>query len=180
MSAEPTDEELLSNVSAEGFAVLYERRYQLVRSYLRRRLGAQPELVLDLVAETFARALERREQFDPHRGSAAGWLLGISRNLLLDAMREGRVAESSRRRLGMERILVDSEQLELIERESASELKSALGALPERQREAIERRVLDEEPYEEIAARIGCSEQVVRKRVSRGLAALRRASREGA
>jgi RNA polymerase sigma factor (sigma-70 family) len=180
VSTEPTDEELLSNASAEGFAVLYRRRYPLVRSYLRRRIGLQPELVLDLVAETFARALERRDQFDPDRGSAVGWLLGIARNLLLDAMREGRVAETSRRRLGMERIVIDGEQLELIERESASELEGALSALPARQREAIQRRVLDDEPYAAIAARIGCSEQVVRKRVSRGLAALRRASREGA
>jgi RNA polymerase sigma-70 factor (ECF subfamily) len=180
VSTDPTDEELLSDGSAEGFALLYRRRYPLVRGYLRRRIGVQPELVLDLVAETFARALERRDQFDPHRGSAAGWLLGIARNLLLDAMRAGRVAETSRRRLGMERIVVDSEQLELIERDSASELEDALSALPAQQREAISRRVLDEEPYAAIAARIGCSEQVVRKRVSRGLAALRRASREGA
>jgi RNA polymerase sigma factor (sigma-70 family) len=179
VSTDPTDEELLSDGSAEGFALLYRRRHPLVRGYLRRRIGVQPELVLDLVAETFARALERRDQFDPHRGSAAGWLLGIARNLLLDAMRAGRVAETSRRRLGMERIVVDNE-LELIERDSASELEDALSALPAQQREAISRRVLDEEPYAAIAARIGCSEQVVRKRVSRGLAALRRASREGA
>jgi RNA polymerase sigma factor (sigma-70 family) len=180
VSTEPTDEELLSDGSAEGFALLYRRRHPLVRGYLRRRIGVQPELVLDLVAETFARALERRDQFDPHRGSAAGWLLGIARNLLLDAMRAGRVAETSRRRLGMERIVVDSEQLELIERDSASDLEGALSALPAQQREAISQRVLDEEPYAAIAARIGCSEQVVRKRVSRGLAALRRTSREGA
>jgi RNA polymerase sigma factor (sigma-70 family) len=181
VSTDPTDEELLSDGSAEGFALLYRRRHPLVRGYLRRRIGQQPELVLDLVAETFARALERRDQFDPLRGSAAGWLLGIARNLLLDAMRAGRVAATSRRRLGMERIVVDSEQLELIERDdSASELEDALSALPAQQREAISRRVLDEEPYAAIAARIGCSEQVVRKRVSRGLAALRRASREGA
>jgi RNA polymerase sigma factor (sigma-70 family) len=179
VSTDPTDEELLSDGSAEGFALLYRRRHPLVRGYLRRRIGVQPELVLDLVAETFARALERRDQFDPHRGSAAGWLLGIARNLLLDAMRAGRVAETSRRRLGMERIVVDNE-LELIERDSASELEDALSALPAQQREAISRRVLDDEPYAAIAARIGCSEQVVRKRVSRGLAALRRASREGA
>lgn len=160
--------------------MLYARRYPLVRGYLRRRIGRQPELVLDLVAETFARGLERRGQFDPQRGSAAGWLLGIARNLLLDALREGRVAETSRRRLGMERIVMDREQLELIERESASELEHALLALPAQQREAITQRVLEEEPYAAIAARIGCSEQVVRKRVSRGLAALRRSSREGA
>jgi RNA polymerase sigma factor (sigma-70 family) len=180
MSADESDEELLVGGGAQGFALLYERRYPLIRGYLRRRVGPHPDLVLDLVAETFARALERREQFDPQRGTAAGWLLGIARHLLLEAVRQGRVADASRRRLGMERIVVAGEQLELVEHESASELEMSLSGLPVEQREAIERRVLAEEPYALIAAQIGCSEQVVRKRVSRGLATLRRRMKESA
>lgn len=179
MPAEMSDEELLVG-GARGFALLYERRYPLIRGYLRRRVGPHPDLVLDLVAETFARALERREQFDPRRGTAVGWLLGIARHLLLEAVRQGRVADASRRRLGMERIVVASEQLELVEHESASELERSLIGLPVEQREAIERRVLAEEPYALMAAQIGCSEQVVRKRVSRGLATLRRRMKESA
>jgi RNA polymerase sigma factor (sigma-70 family) len=180
MRGELSDEELLADGGAEGFGLLYERRCALVRGYLRRRLGSRPEIVLDLVAETFARALERRGQFDPERGSAAGWLLGIARHLALDAIRHGQVAEESRRRLGFERIAVDDEQLQLAERESGSELQRALGALPVQQREAVERRILAEEPYAAIAGRIGCSEQVVRKRVSRGLAALKQSTEEDA
>jgi RNA polymerase sigma factor (sigma-70 family) len=180
MSADPSDEELLAGGGAHGFALLYERRYPLIRGYLRRRVGPHPDLVLDLVAETFARALERRKQFDPQRGTAVGWLVGIARHLLLDAVREGRVADASRRRLGMERIVVADEQLEMIERASVSELERSLMGLPQEQREAIELRVLEEEPYAVIAARIGCSEQMVRKRVSRGLAALRRRMKESA
>lgn len=180
MSADSSDEELLVGGGAQGFALLYERRYPLIRGYLRRRVGPHPDLVLDLVAETFARALERREQFDPQRGTVVGWLLGIARHLLLEAARQGRVADASRRRLGMERIVVEDEQFEQIERESVSELERSLSRLPLEQREAIERRVLEEEPYALIAAQIGCSEQVVRKRVSRGLAALRRRLKESA
>jgi RNA polymerase sigma-70 factor (ECF subfamily) len=180
MPGDPSDEELLVGGGAHGFALLYERRHPLVRGYLRRRVGSHPDLVLDLVAETFARALERRGQFDPQRGTAVGWLLGIARHLLLDAVRAGRVADASRRRLGMERIVVADEQLERIERESTSELERSLAGLPQEQREAIERRVLAEETYAAIAARVGCSEQVVRKRVSRGLATLRRKMGESA
>jgi RNA polymerase sigma-70 factor (ECF subfamily) len=175
-----SDEELLVRGDAEGFAALYARRHPLIRGYLRRHLGARPDLVLDLVAETFARALERREQFDGDRGSAAGWLIGIARHLLLDATRRGRVDDASRRRLGMERISFEQQELDLIERDSASELERALARLPGEQREAVEKRVLEEEPYAAIAAGIGCSEQVVRKRVSRGLATLRREMRESA
>ncbi len=180
MSAESSNEELLVNGGAQGFGLLYERCYPLIRGYLRRRVGSRPELVLDLVAETFARALECREQFDPRRGLAIGWLLGIAHNLLLDAVRRGRVADESRGRLGMERIIVEDAQLELIERDSESDLQRALWGLPVEQRQALEGRVLEEESYAAIAMRIGCSEQVVRKRVSRGLAVLRRGIKENA
>jgi RNA polymerase sigma factor (sigma-70 family) len=176
---EMTDEELLARGGVEGFGLLYERRVALVRAYLRHRVGSRPDLALDLVAETFARALEHRGQFDPARGSAVGWLLGIAHHLWQDAMRRGRVAEESRRRLGMERIAVDDEQLDLIERESQSALQRALADLPVGQREAIEQRILAEEPYAVIAERIGCSQQVLRKRVSRGLTTLKRSTQEG-
>lgn len=180
MLTELSDEELLVGGGAEGFGLLYERRYPLVRGYLRRRVGPRPELVFDLVAETFARALERREQFDPQRGAAVGWLLAIAHHVLVDAARRGRVADESRRRLGMERVLVEDAQLELIERDSESDLQRALSELPVEQRRAIEERVLEEQPYAAIAMQIGHSEQVVRKRVSRGLAALRRSIKESA
>jgi RNA polymerase sigma factor (sigma-70 family) len=180
MMSPPSDEELLARGDAEGFAALYERRYPLIRGYLRRRLGGHPDLVLDLVAETFARALERRGQFDGDRGPAVAWLVGIARNLLIDAARRGRVGDASRRRLGMERIPFELQELEILEREGSSELERSLAGLPDQQREAIEKRVLEEEPYEAIAADIGCSEQVVRKRVSRGLATLRREVKEKA
>ncbi len=173
-----SDEQLLLSGEAEDFGLLYERCYPLVRGYLRRRVGSRPDVVLDLVAETFARALERREQFDPQRGPAIGWLLGIAHHLLVDGMRRGRVADRSRRRLGMERVLIDDAQLEAIERDSESDLERMLGALPDEQRQAVERRVLVDEPYSAIAVQIGRSEQVARKRVSRGLAALRRSLEE--
>jgi len=108
------------------------------------------------------------------------WLLGIASHLLVDTARRGRVADQSRRRLGMEPIKVDDDQLELIERESDSTFHRALGRLPEAQRQAVEQHVLHEDSYADIARHVGCSEQVVRKRVSRALSALRRISRETA
>ena len=52
--------------------------------------------------------------------------------------------------------------------------------LPDDQREAVRAHVLDERPYEEIATQLGCSESVVRQRVSRGVRAMRARLKEWA
>lgn len=58
------------------------------------------------------------------------------------------------------------------------QMRDALASLEAVQREAVMRRVVLEESYRTIAADLRCSEQVVRKRVSRGLARLRESLEE--
>jgi RNA polymerase sigma factor (sigma-70 family) len=164
-----TDAELL----AEDFGAFYQRHIDTVTAYVSRRTR-RPEQTFDLAAETFARALEHRGRFDSRRGPAIAWLLGIARNLLLDAARHGRVADAARVKLGMAPIALDDEALERIEARGRIDLEASLARLPESQRIAIVRRVLQDEEYESIAEDVGCSESVIRQRVSRGLAALRR------
>jgi DNA-directed RNA polymerase specialized sigma24 family protein len=53
------------------------------------------------------------------------------------------------------------------------ELRDGLGDLPADQRDAVALRVLLDHDYAEVAAHAGVSEAVARKRVSRGLSALR-------
>lgn len=171
------DEQLLTSGSAAAFAAFYARNVDLVAAFFARRLG-RGELVLDLTAETFARALERREQFDPSRGPAAAWLFSIARHLLIDTVRQRRVAADARRRLAMQPQSLDDADLRRVEERTSRPLQDALGRLPEHQREVVRRRILDEESYAEIAVEIQVSEQVVRQRVSRGLARLRRTVKE--
>jgi RNA polymerase sigma-70 factor (ECF subfamily) len=165
-----TDAELL----ADDFGAFYERHLDTVTAYIARRTR-RADQTFDLVAETFARALEHRGRDDAARGPAIAWLIGIARNLLLDAGRRGRVADAARVKLGMAPIALDDEALERIEARGRIDVEASLARLPESQRIAIVRRVLRDEEYESIAEDVGCSESVVRQRVSRGLAALRRA-----
>ena len=97
-----------------------------------------------------------------------------------EALRRARrlVESESRERLGVGRVELDDEQLEVIADRADVELRDALASLEAVEREAVIRRVVLEESYRAIAADLHCSEQVVRKRVSRGLARLR-ASLEG-
>lgn len=164
-----TDADLLAN----DFGAFYERHVGAVTSYVARR-SRRADVTFDLVAETFARALERRGTYDERRGPAVAWLFGIARNLILDAARRGRVADAARIKLGMAPIALDDEQLERVAERASTDLVEALAKLPATQREAVIRRVLAEQEYPAIAEHVGCSEQVVRQRVSRGLAALRR------
>src|SRR5665213_1535811 len=89
---ESTDGELLDRTRVgdrEAFGVLYERRHELVTAFLLKRTR-NPEVALDLVAETFAAALLALADKPPAiDGSAAPWLLTIARNALIDSYRRG-------------------------------------------------------------------------------------------
>lgn len=176
--SERSDAELLDSGVPGDFGAFYDRHLGVVSSYVAARVR-QPEVMFDLVAETFAGALEKRAQFDPARGPAIGWLIGIARNLIIDSVRRGQVEAASRVRLGMAAVELDDGQLARIIELGSGELRAALGSLPADQREAVLRRVVLDEPYPVIAGQVRCSEQVVRKRVSRGLASLRANLEEG-
>jgi RNA polymerase sigma factor (sigma-70 family) len=169
------DERLVREVarSADAFVELYRRYEQPMLGYFRRRV-TDAELAADLTGEVFARALEGlRAQRSVDRGFSA-WLFGIAHHVLVDSYRRGRVDDEARRRLGMEPVALADDALARIDALGDEDaLRAAVAALPSEQREALWARIVDEREYEEIAGALVCSEQVVRKRVSRGLAALR-------
>jgi RNA polymerase sigma factor (sigma-70 family) len=170
-----TDDELLASTSVNpaAFGTFYERHEDVVLVFLLRRTR-DPHLAADLAAETFAEALCSAHRFRPGPAPAIAWLLGIARNVLAMSRRRGRVEDAARRRLGMERVLLDDGVIDRV-RELEDDVLAAevLAGLPEDQRQAIWARVVDERDYGDIARELSCSESVVRKRVSRGLARLR-------
>lgn len=159
---------------ANGFTAFYRHFERPVLGFFMRATG-QPDLAADLTAETFARALESLAAFDPTRGRADQWLFGIARNVLAESYRGGRVEAAARARLGLPDLILDDHAAETIARLSAGHDSAsvALAELPREQQPAIEERVLRERDYPDIAGELRCSEALVRKRVSRGLRALR-------
>ncbi|HTU62420.1 MAG TPA: RNA polymerase sigma factor, partial [Polyangiales bacterium] len=111
---------------------------------------------------------------DPERGAPLAWLFTIARHKLAGAVRAGHADDRTRRALAMQPIVVDDEAAAAIERLAATGARDLLRALPPDQRAAVFARYAEDLGYSEIAARLGCSQSVVRKRVSRGLTALRR------
>ena len=169
-----TDGELLVATASdpEAFGVFYRRHVRGVLAFFRRRVDG-PELAFDLMAETFAAALEAAPRYQPRPEPARGWLYGIAWNKLHEAHRRGRAEDDARRALGMTRIVLSDEGLERIEAVAGGEALQLLESLLADQRNAVRARVLDGRGYGEIAAELQCSELVVRKRVSRGVRALR-------
>ena len=171
------DEALLAAIAAgdeAAFSVLYRRHLPVVLRWCLRETRNR-ELAADLSAEVFAAALISARRYRPGQGPVLAWLLGIARNKLRESRRRKRVEDSARRRLRLEPVALSDDDLDRVE-ELASldeEILALLDGLPEPLRQALDARVLQERPYEEIAAELRCSQSVVRQRVSRALKTLR-------
>jgi RNA polymerase sigma-70 factor (ECF subfamily) len=159
--------------SPDAFTALYRRYERPLLGYLVRRTRS-PELAADLAAESFAAALESLRREAGPSDAFGPWLFGIARNKLADSARRGRVEEGARRRLAMEPIALTDAALEQIdELGDDARLAELVAALPEDQRAALMARIVEEREYDDIAGALDVSPLVVRKRVSRGLSALR-------
>jgi len=154
-----------------AFGAFYRRNESRVLGYFLVRVG-DGEVAADLTAETFAEALASAHRFQPDKGSASAWLFGIARNVLAMSRRQGRVEARARRRLGMPRLELTDAMIEQIEALDTGSLE-LVDELPLDESHAVRARVVDERDYADIARDLRCSEAVVRKRVSRGLARLR-------
>jgi RNA polymerase sigma-70 factor (ECF subfamily) len=157
----------------EDFERFYRANLNVVLAFCVARTR-DPELAADLAAETFAAALAARDGYTPVRGSTRQWLLGIAAHKTSDALRRGHVERRAQRRLGMAEITWSEDDLQYVASIEPGSLAHVLAELPEPQRVAVHAHVVDELGYRDIARGAGVSEQTIRKRVSRGLAALRR------
>ena len=173
-----SDSALLSAIAARdgtAFAVFYRRHLPAVLAFLLREIG-DPEAAADLAAEVFAAVLLSAGRYSEQGPSAAPWVIGIARNKLLMSFRRGRVEARARHRLGFQAVALDDGDLDRIAEVAdggRGRLAGLVDELPEDERVAVRSRVLDERPYSEIATELRCSELVIRKRVSRGLARMR-------
>ena len=175
-----SDSELLlgARTHSEPFGVFYERHFALVLAFFRRRVPG-PEEAFDLAAETFAAALAAVPRFQPGPEPPQAWLFAIARHKLSEALRRSRIQDEARRALAMQPIQLDDEAIEILEATARAPAVELLETLAPEQRDAVKAHHVEERGYGEIATELRCSESVIRKRVSRGLAAMRAQLRNG-
>jgi len=84
-----SDESLLAGMAVgdETAAVTFVRRYQRRVYGLAVSMLGDSQAAEDVAQEAMVRAWRHAQVFDARRGSAATWVLAITRNLAIDAMR---------------------------------------------------------------------------------------------
>ncbi len=159
------------------FEQMYRNNVDAVMAYFARRC-AEPQTVADLTSETFVRAAGAFESFDPNRGSARAWVFGIAGHVFARHCERAANGRDATSRLAARRALESDEIDELAERIDAERAARALlercSRLPELERAAVELVDLTGLTPKEAAAALGVSRVVLRKRLSRARARLRK------
>jgi RNA polymerase sigma factor (sigma-70 family) len=148
------------------FADAAERHLDDVFGYLL-YLTRDRALADDLSGATFEKAFRQWARFDPRRGSARTWLLGIARTTALDWFR----AESRRRRREEAAAQPEAHEAEFVEGLSPA-LQTALATLSAGEREVLALRIVIELDGDQTARVLGISGTAVSTRLSRALTKL--------
>lgn len=132
-------------------------------AYVAYRVGDGPDAE-DVTSEAFERALRYRESFEPGRGDAISWLIGIARRVIADrALREPSTDELSEGS-------ADGHEARILR---AIDLAAAVGTLDDRDREIIALRFGADLTAKEIARALELRVNTVEVALHRALARLR-------
>ncbi|MDQ4049211.1 MAG: RNA polymerase sigma factor [Actinomycetota bacterium] len=160
-------------------SALYDGHAERVLVFLVRRC-LDPEVAVDLLAETFAQAFTSRRGFAGRSAAEAGArLFAIARQQLYAYFDRGRVEQKALRRLGIEVPPVNRDDSERIgELAALTEVRGVVrerfDRLPAGPRAAVQLRVIEQLPYAELAHVLAVPEDTARAQVSSGLRMLSR------
>lgn len=179
------DEELMPLIGAkdpEAFEVFYDRHGGVAYSLAYRIVGERAAAE-DVTQEAFISLWRSGARFDPTRGSVRSWMLSIVRNRAIDFLRS-KAGKAPKLAFDDDSILEQrpSEELtdeEAMRRESASEVRGALGQLPGDQSKVIELAYFGGFSHSEIARMLGVPLGTVKGRMRLGLEKIRGELAEG-
>ncbi|HST24646.1 MAG TPA: RNA polymerase sigma factor [Gaiellaceae bacterium] len=152
-----------SVVDPHAFAAIFERHFDALYGYVRRRVAA--DLAEEIATETFTRAFDARRKFDVERADARPWLLGIAANLLRRHWRTERRRLEAYARIGGPRPSTDAG--------TRVEVVAALDSLSRDERETLFLYAVADLSYEEIADALQIPVGTVRSRLSRARGRIR-------
>jgi len=167
------DEELILRIAGQDAAALtalYDR-YGRIAFGLAYRIADDPATAEEVVQDAFMQVWRHAASFDGRRGSARAWLLTIVHHRAIDGRR--RAAGRGREVAGLDDLedALASPDLwaEVAARLQRDQVRSAIAALPDEQRRAIELAYFDGLTHREIAERTGQPLGTVKGRLRLGL-----------
>lgn len=153
--SEPDDDALVAaaRIDPEAFGKLMERYEAPLLRYLMRLTGWASEEVEDILQEAFIKAYRNLNDYDSSLKFSA-WMYRITHNQAIDVLRR-HTASPVRFEWSLEdmaRLIpaANDTQAEIVTQEKLEALRQAIASLPERYREVLMLRFLEEKSYEEI------------------------------
>jgi len=163
------------NCESDVDRVEFERLFRDTRDDLMAYLVSRcrdPQQAADLFSETYLIAWQKLSSV-PSGEHARLWLFGVARNLSLKGFRQRRIADALVERLGAE-LLVAASAETVVDENADEALHAALGALPERDREILLLTAWEGLTPSQIATVVETSANVVRVRLHRARARVKR------
>ena len=158
--------------SEHGLAAAYEAHGALVHTLCAR---AHPNAAADLTQEVFISAWRARDRFDPSRGPLAAWLVGITKNKIVDAYRKnGRQVPTAFDADGSRVARIPDDQAPVDDLANRLLVTEAMATLPERAQMVLRLAFFDDMTHDQIAETTGVPLGTVKSDIRRGLARLRR------
>ena len=160
------------NKDTAAFAELFAYFGPRVKSFLMKS-GASPDLAEECTQEVMVTLWRKSHMFDPAKASVSTWIFTIARNRKIDLLRKQRRVEPEDLPWGPE---AEPDQADTIALQQETEiLGAAIAALPDKQRELIEKAYYGELTHSEIAAQTGLPLGTIKSRIRLALDRLRHA-----
>ena len=155
-----------------AFVDLFRYFAPRVKAFLMRS-GADAAMAEECAQEVLATVWRKASQFDPSRASVATWIFTIARNKQIDVLRRSRRPEPEDLSWGPE---AEPDQADVVALQQETEqLGAAMAALPEKQRDLIEKAYFGDLSHSEIAAETGLPLGTIKSRIRLALDRLRHA-----
>jgi len=154
----------------KAFADIFRHFAPRVKSFLLRG-GADEALAEECMQDVMATLWRKARLYNPARASVSTWIFTVARNRKIDLLRKYARPEPEDLPWGPEE---EPEQLDVVAlKQDSKKLSSALKALPEKQRDLIERAYFGEMTHSEIADETGLPLGTIKSRIRLALERLR-------
>lgn len=149
------------------FAVIFDRHFDAIHGYLRRRIG--DDLADELASQTFLIAFDHRYRYERSRPDARPWLFGIATNLLRSHKRHELRETRAYARAGVDPVpdTLDGAEERIDAASMRARLATALEQIPSDEADVLLLYALAALTYTEIAQALEIPVGTVRSRLSR-------------